>query len=265
MKISLETMAWAALSGVGLAGILNSMVVIVSGMGRFNLGNSLPALVGSVLLGIGVRKFLGPGTPLFPNPIILLFFKSLIGIAGIWASVVMLLIVFSWPSAGMGSPEWMLVLGAGLRGDQLSLTLMERLDTAAVYWRQHPEVKVVVSGGQGPHELISEAEAMYLYLEQAGIPRTQLYQEDNSTSTWENIGFSKTIIDKAGRDQSKPLVIVSNRYHLFRAIRIARVQGITAVGVPAPTPGGVLLASYMRETLAVTKFMMNRQRMEKEL
>lgn len=264
MKISLETIAWAALSGVGLAGILNSIVVIASGMGRFNLSNSLPALLGSVLMGIGIRKLLGPDTPLFPNPIILLFFKSFLGIAGIWVSAVLLLIAFSWPSAGIGSAEWMLVLGAGLRGDQLSLTLMERLDTAAAYWRQHPEVKIVVSGGQGPHELISEAEAMYLYLEQAGVPRSQLYQEDKSTNTWENIGLSKTIFDKAGRDQSKPLVIVSNRYHLFRAVRIARAQGITAVGVPAPTPGGVLIASYMRETLAVTKFMI-KQQMEKEL
>lgn len=259
MKLSLNIVIWAVLSGMGIAGILNTVLIVASGMGRFNLGNALPALAGSVLLALGMRKLMVPDAPLFPNPMLLLAFKGLLGLVILWILLVLLLIMYFWPSAGTASTEWVVVLGAGLRGDQLSLTLRERLDTAAAYWREHPEVKIVVSGGQGPHELISEAEAMYLYLEQAGIPKEQLYQENRSTSTWENIAFSQAIIAKAGHDPAKPLVIVSNRYHLFRAVSIAQVQGIKAVGVPAATPGSVLLGSYMREILAVTKFMISRK------
>lgn len=256
MKLSLKIIAWAALSGVGIAGILNTFLVVASGMGRFNLGNALPAIAGFVLLGIGTWKLLMPEAPLLLHPIIMLAAKGLIGLAGIWVGAVLLLITFSWPAAGTASAQWILVLGAGLRGDQLSLTLMERLDTAASYWRQHPDMKIVVSGGQGPYELIPESEAMYRYLEQAGVPSAQLYQENKSTSTWENIAFSKTIMDKVGWDPSKSLVIVSNRYHLFRAVQISKAQGIPAVGVPAPTPGTVFAGSYMREILAVTKFLL---------
>lgn len=259
MKLTLQTIGWAVLSGIGIAGILNTVMIIASGLGRFSLGNTLPAILGAVLMGIGIKKLLGPEIPLFSNPIILHIFQGILGIAGIWVAVLLLLICFCWPSARADFPEWMLVLGAGLRGDQLSLTLRERLDTAAAYWRLHPEMKIIVSGGQGPHELISEAEAMYRYMEQVGIPRSQLYQEDKSTSTWENVEFSKVIMNKAGRDSLKPLVIVSNRYHLFRAIEIAKSQGIEAVGVPAATPGSVFIGSYMREILAVTKFLMRRQ------
>jgi len=259
MKLSLNIVAWAVLTGVGAAGIFNTLLVVASGMGRLNLGNALPAIAGSLLLGIGVRKLLFPGVPLFSNPMIYLVFKGILSLVALWIIVVLLFIAYAWPAAGSASAQWMVVLGAGLRGDQLSLTLMARLDAAAAYWRQHPEIKIVVSGGQGPHELISEAEAMYLYLEQAGVPRAQLYQENRSTSTWENIAFSKAVIAKAGHDPSKPLVIVSNRYHLFRAVRIARAQSIEAVGVPAATPGSVFLGSYMREILAVTKFMIYKQ------
>ncbi len=255
MKRTFGIMVWAALSGVGIAGILNTILIIASGLGRFNLGNALPALLGGLLLGIGVKKLMRPDRPVFSNSKVRLFFSGTLALAGVWFVVVLLLIGYGWPRTDGETAEWMLVPGAGLRGDQLSLTLMERLDTAAAYWRQHPDVKIMVSGGQGPDELISEAEAMYRYLEQMGIPSTRIHQENQSTSTWENIAFSKTAMDQAGRDSLRPLVIASSRYHLFRAIGIAEAQGVQAVGIPAAVPGSVFIGSYMRETLAVTKFL----------
>lgn len=259
MKLSSNIIMWAVLAGIGAAGILNSLLVVASGIGRLNLGSALPALAGALLMGIGIKKLLYPALPLFPHPLVQLAFKGLLGASVVWILVVLLLITFGWPSAGKASADWMLVLGAGLRGDQLSLTLRERLDTAADYWRQHPDMKIVVSGGQGPHELISEAQAMYLYLEQKGVPASQLYREDRSTSTWENVALSRKIIARAGHDPLKPVVIVSNRYHLFRAVLTARAQGIDAVGIAAPTPPSVLAGSYLREILAVTKFMIIRK------
>lgn len=255
---------WAILSGVGAAGILNTVLVVASGMGRLSFGNSLPALLGFLLLGIGLKKLLDPDAPLIKNSKLRKLVFAGMGISFLWFSGILLTICCFWAQDYGETPEWMLIPGAGLRGDQLSLTLMARLDTAVDYWQQHPEVRIVVSGGQGSDELISEAEAMYRYLEQSGVPSNRIYQENASTSTLENIAFSKALMNRVGRNPSKPLVIVSNRYHLFRAIGVAEVQGIKAFGVSAPTPGSVLMASYMRETLAVSKFILLKKQLARE-
>lgn len=254
----LRSAGWAALSGLGAAGILNTVLVIVSGMGRFSFGNCLPAMLGAVLMAVGVKKLWKPGAPLFTNHRLNKLFKGLLMAGCAWIVLVLCLIGFAWPRAGDTSAEWMIVPGAGLRGDQLSLTLMARLDTALSYWKEHPEVKIVVSGGQGKDELVSEAEAMAGYLENRGIPEGQVYQEKSSTSTRENMVFSKRVMEQAGRDPAKPVLIVSNRYHLYRAAGLARRAGADAVALPAPTPKSVLIGSYMREILAVTKFIMLR-------
>ncbi len=254
-----KTAGWAILSGIGAAGILNTVFVIASGMGRFSFGNCLPAMLGATLLAIGLRKLWKPDEPVFSNRRMNLLFKGLVSLGCTWVVLVLCLMGFAWPHGRDEAVEWMIVPGAGLRGDQLSLTLMARLDTALLYWKEHPEVKIVVSGGQGKDELLSEAEAMGAYLENHGIPADQIYQERSSTSTRENMVFSKRVMDQAGRDPAKPVLIVSNRYHLYRATGLAEKTGTDAVALAAPTPQSVLIGSYMREILAVTKFIILRR------
>ena len=88
-----------------------------------------------------------------------------------------------------------IVLGAGLRGENLSLILRNRLDAAVEYYNENPEAVIVVSGGQGPDEDIPEAEAMERYLYEQGVPLNKIIKEDKSTSTEENFKFSKELLE----------------------------------------------------------------------
>ena len=87
-------------------------------------------------------------------------------------------------------PDYVMVLGAGLRGSKLSLSLVDRLDTAIEFNRIYPDVKIIVSGGQGKGEDISEASAMKNYLVDNGVSEDLIICEDKSTNTYENFLFT---------------------------------------------------------------------------
>ncbi|MFI8707192.1 YdcF family protein [Bacillus sp. NPDC077411] len=142
---------------------------------------------------------------------------------------------------------YVLILGAKLFGDKPSLSLQNRLDVALGYLHSHPKVKVVVSGGQGDDEDISEALSMSRYLMENGIGKERILLEDRSTSTYENIKFSKDLYD------IKHAVVVSNTYHLYRAKIIADRLGMKMEALAAPTPKRSRKKAYIREYAAVIK------------
>lgn len=82
------------------------------------------------------------------------------------------------------------MLGAGLNGDKPSAVLEMRLEKARLYLQEHPQTVVIVSGGQGPTEPVSEAESMKNWLMEKGIPNSRIIMEDKSTTTAENIRYS---------------------------------------------------------------------------
>jgi hypothetical protein len=93
--------------------------------------------------------------------------------------------------------DFILVLGCGIFPDgSLTQTLQNRLDAALEYYNQHPDAVFVVSGGQGPKEPVPEATAMKNYLMSKGIPEEKILTESKSTSTNENMKFSKQIIEE---------------------------------------------------------------------
>ncbi|WP_020060684.1 YdcF family protein [Bacillus sp. 123MFChir2] len=142
---------------------------------------------------------------------------------------------------------YVLVLGAKLFGDRPSLSLQNRLDVAVSYLRSHPEAKVVVSGGQGDDEDISEALSMSRYLIGNGIGKERILLEDRSTSTYENLKFSKELYDV------KHAVVVSNTYHLYRTKIIANRLGMKMEALAAPTPKRSRKKAYIREYAAIIK------------
>jgi len=115
----------------------------------------------------------------------------------------------------------MIVLGAQWKQHGPSLVLKYRLDRAIQYLNENPQTIVIVSGGQGPDEPISEAEGMAGYLAAAGVDPERIYQEDESTNTYENLKFSKDMVDK----ENDEIVLVTSNYHVFRAEKLARAQG----------------------------------------
>ena len=145
--------------------------------------------------------------------------------------------------------DYLIVLGAGLRGERMSLVLRNRVDAAAEYLSENPGSKVVVSGGQGPDEPIPEAEAMRRGLVDLGIEETRIIMEDASTSTNENLMFSKQLIPDGAS-----VVIVTNKFHVFRACHLARECGYTSVsGLGADNVRWLNPTNYLRECMAVFK------------
>ena len=145
----------------------------------------------------------------------------------------------------------MIVLGAKVNGMSPSLSLQSRINTAARYLKENEKTIVaIVSGGQGPDEDISEAEAMRQGLVAQGIGAERIIIEDKSTSTYENMRFSKKLIP-SGLDRG---LLVTNDYHLYRAHLLAKQEGLDVTGLPAKTPRVTLVKSYVREYLAILKW-----------
>ncbi len=149
--------------------------------------------------------------------------------------------------------DYIIVLGAAVYGEEPSITLQHRLEGAARYLDENPNTKAVVSGGQGAGEDISEAECMRRYLENHGTTSERILIEDRSTSTKENLAFSKAVIEADGGD-SKNIAVVSSGYHLFRAKTMAGLLGMQATCV-AGSDGYPLymFGMYLREAAAVLK------------
>ncbi|MBC5996239.1 YdcF family protein [Romboutsia ilealis] len=139
-----------------------------------------------------------------------------------------------------------IVLGAGLDGYSVGKTLKSRLDKAIEYYKLNEDVNIIVSGGQGEDELISEAEAMNRYLIENGVNKEQIIKEDKATTTLENILYSKEILKKLNYEDKKVL-IVTNEFHITRAMVIANILGVKNEGLSSETPLKIRVNYLIRE------------------
>ncbi len=156
-----------------------------------------------------------------------------------------------------GDPQVMIVLGCSVKPWGPSILLQDRLDEALDCWEDNPEVTIVVSGGQGPDEHISEAQAMYDYLVERGVNADQILMEDQSFSTMQNLENSMVLLTEDGFDVTQDIVVVSNGFHLTRVRMLwERVFGTDAnlSTLAAPTSHAPSrLKMYIREPLALVK------------
>jgi uncharacterized SAM-binding protein YcdF (DUF218 family) len=151
-----------------------------------------------------------------------------------------------------GSVDVLIVLGSGVWGTEPSPQLKLRLNTAAKVIQKNPTMTVIVSGGQGPDEDVSEAKAMRDYLVQLDVPSESILLENRSTSTVENLIFSKAILDTRNMDTSA-VGIVTTDFHMYRAKMLARRYGMSAQGESAPNVPIIVVKNTMREIVAVIK------------
>lgn len=153
--------------------------------------------------------------------------------------------------------EWMIVLGAQVRGTRVTDSLRRRLDRAVQYYNGHPGTRIIVSGGQGNGEEISEAAAMAAYLQEKQVPAEMILLEDTSVSTYENLVNSGKII---GTYEEAEVGIVTNNFHIYRALKLAENLGYKNVhGIAASTKAIVLPNYMMREFFAEGKRMLHRR------
>ncbi len=150
--------------------------------------------------------------------------------------------------------DYLVVLGAAVYQDQPSLTLVRRLEGALEYLEAYPDSIAVVSGGMGPGETVTEAQAMHDWLVEHGIAEERIILEDRATSTLENLSYSFALIRERGDVPDGNVAIVSSAYHLYRAKLMARNMEVEAVGVAAPWGYFFVMLNYfIREAFGVTR------------
>ena len=162
--------------------------------------------------------------------------------------------------ASHGDPEercdYMVVLGAKVREDGPSVSLWDRIYAAANYMKAHPDVICVVSGGQGPDEHMTEAQAMFDELVNLGIAPDRIWLEEKATSTWENLNFSLNLIEEKTGARPEKIGVVSSEYHLFRASLFAKANEVEFVGIPAATSRfSQKVNHFMREIAGVWHYL----------
>jgi uncharacterized SAM-binding protein YcdF (DUF218 family) len=145
-----------------------------------------------------------------------------------------------------------IVLGAGIQGETVSGKLAKRLDETVAYYNENTKAVIIVCGGQGPQEDITEALAMERYLTGKGIPKDRILKEERSASTYENFAYAKTIL--ADRfPQGFSSVLITNDFHVYRAVKIASRAGFSAKHIGARTDWYTAPADYLREMTAIVK------------
>lgn len=148
------------------------------------------------------------------------------------------------PPAGV---DYLMVLGAQVTPSGPSTVLRLRLDAAVHYLDANPQTLVVVTGCQGPNEPWPEAHGMRDYLIAQGIDPARILVEDRAEDTEQNIAFSRALIPA-----NASVAIVSNNFHIYRALEIAKHQGLTEVyGLATPLSPYAFLNNTAREVIAI--------------
>lgn len=159
-------------------------------------------------------------------------------------------ILTAFPASGEAGLDYIVVLGAQIRDTEPGTILKYRLDTAYDYLEKNPATVCIVSGGQGTNEPDTEAAVMCAYLTGRGIPADRILCEDTSKNTSQNLENSGKMID-ISKDK---VGIVTNNFHVFRAVHIAKKKGYRHVcGIAAPSTAFYLPNNMLRESCGIIK------------
>lgn len=147
--------------------------------------------------------------------------------------------------------DYIVVHGCGLiGGERVSPLLRGRIDKGVeLFYKMGKKPKLVLSGGQGSDEKLSEAQAMYNYLEEKGFPMNKVILEDESTTTYENLKNVRNMLDKDGI--KRKYIFVTNNYHVFRTSLFARKLKMNAEGVGCKTASYYWPSAFIREYIAI--------------
>lgn len=146
--------------------------------------------------------------------------------------------------------KYIIILGARVRGEVVTEALKRRLDRGLRYLQENPETMVVLSGGKGRGEDITEALAMSRYLQSCGVEPERIILEEKSTTTQENLEFCKEVVES----EKDKIGLVTNNFHMYRAMRSGKKAGYKKVyGIAASCNPVVFLNYVVREFFGVLK------------
>ena len=170
--------------------------------------------------------------------------------------IIELTIIFNMRTTAASDADYVIILGCQVDGSIPSIPLTNRVHTAVKYLNENKNTNVVITGGKGPGENISEAEAMKRILIRNGIDHSRIFEESNAKSTMENFTFSDALYDL----QDKHIVVVSTDYHIFRAVSIAKkLQYKNVTGLPSKSQPPILPVYLLREYAAVVYYLVLRR------
>ena len=150
-----------------------------------------------------------------------------------------------------GKADCILVLGASVLSDGTPCKMLaDRLDTGIALYENGASDKILLSGYTSAEDMYDEIKAMKNYCLERGVPESAIYTDGFGLSTYDSVVRAKRIYC------AESVLIVTQKYHLDRALYVARSKGLEAVGVACDTGvGGYtdILNNQVREIFARTK------------
>ena len=214
------------------------------------LANLLSLLYGLAIVGVGLLHFFAPRSFLAN----LISFADLLLFYGTFLYLSYIIYAFFLNIFPIKKePQTIIILGSGLFGDKVPPLLAQRLDKGlAIYEKFNRKPVIIVSGGQGDDELISEAEAMTRYLMEKGVPADSILLENKSRTTFENLTFSKQLMLAHGLEQDR-VVLVTNSFHALRAGIYMKQVGLKGRSIGSRTAFYFLPSAWIRETAGLIR------------
>ena len=214
------------------------------------LANLLSLLYGLAIVGVGLLHFFAPRSFLAN----LISFADLLLFYGTFLYLSYIIYAFFLNIFPIKKePQTIIILGSGLFGDKVPPLLAQRLDKGlAIYEKFNRKPVIIVSGGQGDDELISEAEAMARYLMEKGVPADSILLENKSRTTFENLTFSKQLMLAQGLEQDR-VVLVTNSFHALRAGIYMKQVGLKGRSIGSRTAFYFLPSAWIRETAGLIR------------
>lgn len=284
-------LAWIMAAGAVVCLIYFLIIVVYAGIGTSYVGIWLAAAAF-----LGMASYFTYRWQRDPEHTILRIPVSMISLCltGVVIMLVLQILIFgSIPRSAARELDYVIVLGAKTHSDgSLSKTLKYRLDKASDYVLQNPNTVLILSGGQGRRECEPEAETMQKYLLDKGVPELQMLLEIQSSSTVENIAYSRVLISdmrakerekldeqhqkqkgvrelpehlkhleryhedvgEGGLERPVRVGILTSNFHLFRAMQIAKKQNMYHIsGIASKSDPVLLVHMAVRDALAVLK------------
>lgn len=169
-----------------------------------------------------------------------------VGLSLIFFFICFAAMISHFKDKGEGNLDYIIVLGAQMKGGSPSTIYRFRLDAAYEYLTMNPDTICIVSGGKGKNETVSEGDGGREYLVSKGIDPGRIIAETKAADTVENITFSTGLMDRTSKQAKMRVGIVSSNFHVFRGVHLAKgytenyVCGIASYTVPLYLPNNMV-------------------------